>query len=241
MSTEEINTEVPVILKITSSGIKAEFKGTNGRKIFKSIGLESMSRVLNRDSEFDTGFLPLYGRHYMGIKRYIKAGDKEILFIEASPANRLVKYGSNSKEITNVRFPGLMMSVMCVADSRGKLKVKDTRLFSTVNPILRESDMLYRFPFGNIFQPDGRVCWGNIENSALGNIKNLTHAGSLLDTFLFSGMNSDLYGSGTRDRSGSLEDHLKRLQDLPEYPYDELISEISFKELSSLIKSKNVG
>ena len=89
---EVVDQNAPVLMKITSTGIKAEFETSNGKKVFKNIGLGSLSRVLNRDTEFDTGFLPLYGSNYIGIKRYIKMGDKEIIFIEGSPSNRNVDF-----------------------------------------------------------------------------------------------------------------------------------------------------
>jgi len=238
---EEINTEAPVTLKITTAGIKAEFEGTNGRKIFKNIGLNSMSRILNRDSEFDTGFLPIYGRHYMAIKRYVKMGDKEILFIEASPCNRLIKWGhDNLDEITNVRFPGLLMAVTCRVNNDGTISPKDTRVFATQGPILRDTDQLYRFPFGNVYHPDGRICWGSAGREH-NKIRTLTQAGSLLDTFLFAGMNNDLYGNDTNNANMGLEQYLRSLQDKPEFPYSDLKSEISFKDLTSLLKSSNIG
>jgi hypothetical protein len=238
---EEINTEAPVTLKITTAGIKAEFEGINGRKIFKNIGLNSMSRILNRDSEFDTGFLPIYGRNYMAIKRYIKMGDKEILFIEASPCNRLIKFGYNSlDEITNVRFPGLMMAVTCRVNNDGTISPKDTRVFATQGPILRDTDQLYRFPFGNVYTPDGRVCWGSAQREH-NKIKTLTQAGSLLDTFLFAGMNEDLYSNEQNNTGILLEEYLETLQDKSEFPYSDLKPEITFKDLTSLLKSSSIG
>lgn len=241
---QPIDTEAPVILKITTSGIKAEFQGTNGRKVFKNIGLQSMSRILNKDSEFDTGFLPLYGRNYMGIKKYIKLGDKEIVFIEGSPCNRTVKYYNRNidnpnQDLLNVRFPGLIMAVVCNVEKSGALKVVNTRLFATQGPVLRDSDQLYRFPFGNVYQPDGRICWGSASHEQQ-KIKNLTQAGSLLDTFLFSRMNSDLYGGSCNKSGKNLDSYLESLKDISDFPYGDLIPEISFKELTSLLKSKNV-
>lgn len=238
---QPINTEAPVTLKISTAGIKAEFEGTNGRKIFKNIGLNSMSRILNRDSEFDTGFLPIYGRNYMAIKRYVKMGDKEILFIEASPSNRLVKFGyDNLEEIPNVRFPGLLMAVTCRVNNDGTISPKDTRVFATQGPILRDTDQLYRFPFGNVYTPDGRICWGSAGREH-NKIKTLTQAGSLLDTFLFAGMNNDLYNNDQNGSRMQLQDYLKSLQDKPEFPYGDLRAEINFRDLTSLLKSNSIG
>lgn len=234
---EPINVDAPVTLRITSAGIKAEFENNNGRKVFKNIGLQSMSRILNKDSEFDTGFLPIYGNSYIGIKRYIKMGDKELLFIEASPSNRLVKFGyDNLEEIPKVKFPGILMSVVCRVNKDGSLEPRDTRLFATRGPVVRDSDVLYKYPFGNVYS-DGKICWGSVQYDR--GIKNLTHAGSLLDLFLSTAMNTDLY---SRNSGLGLKDLLKSLQDQSEFPYEDLTdANMSFRGLTSLLKGKNVG
>jgi len=233
---EELDRDAPVVLTVTNNGIKAEFKGRRGNKVFKNIGLQSLARVLNRDAEFDTGFLPVYGRHYIAVKRYIKMGDKEIIFIEASPANRTVKYNRvDNGEIQNVRYPGLLMSVVCRVDNTGILTPHDTRLYATQGPIIRDTDQLYRFPFANVYS-DGKICWGSV-NYRKG-VKNLTQAGSLLDTFLSGTMNNDLYD---RNGGGHLVDRLEGLKDACEYPYSTLRPEFNFRDLTSLLKGRGVG
>ncbi len=234
---EQISPTAPITLKVTNNGIKAEFHGRRGQKIYKNIGLGSLARILNKDSEFDSGFLPVYGRHYIAIKRYVKMGDKEIIFIEASPANRDTKYsGISGGEVKNVRYPGLLMSVACRVNSDGTLSPRDTRLFATCGPILRDTDQLYKFPFGNVSDSNGSICWGGID--VFRGIKNLTQAGSLLDTFLYNRMNDDLY----RNRDGhNLRDKLASLKDAVEYPYDTLTKDFVFRDLLSLLKGRSVG
>lgn len=236
-----LDPNAPVIMTISSGGIKAEFEGKNGRKVYKNIGLASMSKILNRDTEFDSGMLPLYGRNYMGIRRYIKAADREILFIEASSTLKTIKHGydrDDLEELSNVRLPGLLMTVVLRTEG-ANLRVSDTRLFSLRAPIMRDTDQICRFPLGNVYQPDGRICWGSAERDLSG-IKSVNQAGGLLDSFLFSAMNDDLYGSGTTRTGTDVISHLRSLQDLTDYPYEELKNEMNFKDLLSLLKSKNV-
>jgi len=235
---EQINNEAPVVLTVTNGGIKAEFKGRSGNKIYKNIGLNSLARVLNKDAEFDTGFLPVYGKNYIAIKRYVKMGDKEILFIEASPNNRTCKYNNvNEGEILNVRYPGLMMAVTCRVKNDGTLEPRDSRLYATQGPIIRDTDQLYRFPFANVYE-DGRICWGGVDWTR--GIRNLTQAGSLLDRFLSETMNDDLYHRGNR-RNESLRDRLIGLKDAPEYPYDTLTADFQFRDLMSMVKGRSIG
>lgn len=235
----KLNLDAPVILRISNSGVKAEFEGDKG-KIYKNIGLPSLSKILTIDAEFDTGFLPIFGKNYIGVKRYYKYPDKEIIFIEASPANRTVRFGkgdSETKEFKNVAFPGLLMAITMRVKSNGQLEVANHKLFATPNPIIRDSDQLYRFPFGNVYS-DGGICWGNINPSK--NIRTLTQAAGLLDEFLYGRMNSDLYSSG-RSSGMSLEKLLESLQDKPEFTETLTKTDLTFRDLASMLKSKNVG
>lgn len=230
---EQINENAPVVLTVTNNGIKAEFEGSSGNKVFKNIGLNSLARVLNRDAEFDTGFLPIYGSNYIAIKRYIKMGDKEILFLEASPSNRTVNF-QGGREFSAVRFPGLIMAVVCRVNANGTLTPQHTKLYATQGPILRETDQLYKFPFANVYQEDSRICWGGVQWQR--GITNLTQAGSLLERFLSETMNRDLYQGNQ-----SLESKLESLQNACEYPYQELRPDFTFRELVSLTKSRSMG
>ena len=125
------------------------------------------------------------------------------------------------------------MCVVCKVQKNGDLDPIDTRLFATRGPLLRESDQLYRFPFGNIYS-DGRVCWGRVEYKT--GIKSLAQAASLLETFLFHTMNTDLYTG----RGDGLETYLKSLQDAGEFPYEDLTPDLTFRDIASLLKGKNV-
>lgn len=235
----KLNLDAPIILKISNSGVKAEFEGDKG-KVYKNISLPSLSKVLTVDAEFDTGFLPIFGKNYIGVKRYYKYPDKEIIFIEASPANRTVNFGKNdfdTKEFKNVAFPGLLMAITMRVKSNGQLEVANHKLFATPNPIIRDNDQLYRFPFGNVYS-DGAICWGNIVPGK--NIKTLTQAASLLDEFLYGRMNADLY-TPNRSNGMSLEALLESLQDKPEFTETLIKTDLTFRDLVSMLKSKNVG
>jgi hypothetical protein len=233
-----LDKNAPVILRITTEGIKAEFKKSTGGKVFKNINVDSMAKILNTDAEFDTGFLPLYGKNYMGTKRYIKYPDKEIMLVEASPSWRTVKFdtgGGKIKELSGVAFPGLLMAVVCRPEKNGTLRIVHERLFATGSPTLRDTDILYRFPFGNVYE-DGRICWGQVNESK--NIKSISQAGSLLDTFLFNTMNSDLYYKS----EPPLLAYLESLQSGVDFPHETLrATQYTIKELTLLMKSKNIG
>lgn len=233
---EQLDNQKPVILEITNNGIKAQFESESGSKIFKSIGLQSLARVLNKDAEFDTGFLPTYGKDYIAIKRYIKMGDKEILFIEASPANRTVNHRDDG-EFPRVRFPGLLMAVTCRVKNDGTLEPRDTRLFATHGPLMRDTDRLFKFPFANVHQENGSICWGSI-NWRHG-IRNLTQAGSLLTRFLGEECNNDLYSSA--GCGVNLRDRLQSLTDASDFPYEQLREDLNFSGLMSLCKSRRIG
>lgn len=234
---EQIDVNAPIIMSIGTNGIKAEFKNTKGSKVYKNISLASMTKVLNEDAEFDSGFLPLFGKNYMGARRFVKNPDKEILFIEACPALRTVKYGREERDhkvFQNVAFPGLLLAALCTVERSGKLVFSTgaSRLYATAGPILRETDGLYSFPFGNVYT-DGRICWGNTDPCK--GVSNLTQVGAVLDTFLYGLMNDDLYSG-----SMGLQSTLKSLEN-SSYPYETLKkTDLNFRDLVSLMKSKNV-
>lgn len=233
---KDLDKSAPVQLSIGSNGIKAEFSTTKGKKIFKNIAMGSLAKALNNDAEFDTGFLSIYGRNYIGVKRLIKIGDRELIFVEASPANRDVSFGYNSddnRQFNSVRFPGLLMGIVCDVSNSGAYHVKAMKLYATRNPLMSDQDRLYRYPFGNVYD-DAGICWGSVNDK--NKVRNVSQAASLLPAFIESQMNSDLY-PGHRSY-GSLADQLESLQDASDYDYDSLRSaNMNFRDLVSMFKN----
>lgn len=234
---DKIGSEVPVILKVTNNGINAEFINNSGQKIYKNIGLPSMARIWSKEAEFDSGFLPAFGKNYIATKRYIKYSDKDILFVEASPSRRTINF-NNGKKYENVMFPGLLMGIMCKRKTNGDIEIVTERLYATVGPILRDTDPLFIFPFANVHAQSGSICWGGINYRR--NIKTIAQAGSILDTFLYNTMNSDLYDKSTF--GVSLPDLITSLQNSESFPYEKLKKAgLTFKELNSLLKNRRNG
>jgi len=223
-------------LNLTENGVRVKFENEAGRTTYKTLGLESIARIFNKDQVFDSGFLPLYGSNYIGVKRVIRIGDKQIYLLESCPMNRDTDY--KRETIKKVRYPGLIMAVICRSNVDQSVSVTDSRIFATTGPIMRESDALYDFPFGNVYSGNrGSICWGSYSN-ILHSADTVPKACSLLTTFLDAQMNSDLYqpfiGKG-------LEDLLQDLSEAKNFPYDGLKKSMTIKELLSLTKSKRVG
>ena len=77
LDTEE---DSALTLKLTSHGARLE--SDNDPNYFKNISLKSLAKVIMDDANLDTGFLPLAGKNYSGIRRYVQVKDKHFVFIE---------------------------------------------------------------------------------------------------------------------------------------------------------------
>lgn len=223
-------------LTITPLGIKAQLNlPEGGGTVYKNIALQSLIKALNKDQEFDTGFLMAYGPGAIAVKRYIKSGSKEIILIEASPANRPISFNTgynDAKEFQAIRYPGLLMSVI-LETVQNRTQIKETRIFATTGPILRESDKLFKFPFGNVYTENrGNICWGQVDR---GRIDSVSKACSLMNMFLEAGMNYDLY----HDYGfGNLSSFLISLENATTFPYEKLSFDLTVAQLLELLKSK---
>jgi hypothetical protein len=111
-----------IVLNFTDYGIKSECKKDDGETIYKNISVDTLKNILNKNMEYDTGFFNIYGPGHIGVKRYMKYGQKEIIFIEAAPSIREVIYEERKHQIP---FPGLIMAVVMKNENQ-KLKITNT-------------------------------------------------------------------------------------------------------------------
>ena len=119
----------------------------------KTVALVDLLMALSRDMEITTGILPHGTRFYRGTKQEYSIGIQVQGKVRTAEF-RLPEVGSTTM---TVPFPELLF-IFSISDKR----VTETKLFSCIPPIGRPHDRLYMFPYGNVYDKTGRVCWGSI-------------------------------------------------------------------------------
>jgi len=162
----------------------------NGVKTQKTISIEDLASRLASTHKLSTGILPKGTRYYSGSAlNYIigiEVASRKRMFMadfynrrELAEAKGL-KYKPNNIEVC---FPPTLF-IFNVKN----LKLSDTKVFALKQTLVKEDDMLYRFPFGNTYA-DGRICWGN---NKIPSIKNPFCLIEVMSLFLDSPFNGDL-------------------------------------------------
>jgi len=246
-------------VKLTTAGARLNLP--NGRS--KNISLKGLAKAMSDDVGVDTGFLPLLGSNYAGIRRYIQFSNKHILLLEASPGKRKVRFETRCTtdtwrdehadiytqdhdngilEIEGVCFPTLIMAVSLEEEDSGRLKYKTSRMYASKIPVFNDDTQLYKFPFGNVYA-DNRICWGEMEDEVRGHRYNsVLQAGGLLERFMSSYYNRDLFSSSNShladiDRNRLQNVFSSLVKDHTEYPVDTLKNAMKVNEVISLLKN----
>lgn len=85
-----------------------------------------------------------------------------------------------------------------------------SRCFAVLDENVKDDTALYHYPFGNVYEEDGHICWGNINLSEFDTLKSIDR---LVALFNGSESNSDLYrgyNSGFKALRSMLEELQKR-------------------------------
>jgi hypothetical protein len=226
-------------IKVTPTGARLERE--DDPSFFKNISLKSLARAIMDDASIDTGFLPLYGQNYIGIRRYLQFRDSHVVFIEASAGKRLAIYDANrdTREEYIIPHPYSLMAIKLKELSTGKFKVVASRMYAMSAPLFSDTAQLYRFPYGNVYS-DGRICWGGYQSDVdRKRYNNILQSGELVDLFLNTGYNDDLFyrDSIPTPGLGSFRDVYNEMSTKEDYPYDTMQAHLTFSEALSLMKN----
>lgn len=224
-----------VIAKLNKHGVRLE---TPDGKLGKNVSYTSFAKTMLDSASLDTGYLPLLGAKYIGVRRYMQFKNKHAIFVEATPTIRAVEYdrkNGDPYQKFSVPFPGLLMAIIMTENTDGRLVHHNTKIYATVGPVINDSTDLYKFPFTNVYD-DNHICWGDIK---INMPMTVLQAGSLMDTFVTSIFNNDLFRASTTPYKSAtnLESVLKDLATKTTYPYDTLSKAITMGSLISQIKN----
>lgn len=234
------------VLKFKEEGIQLEKTDRSGEKSIKYISPDDLRNIFVDNTVFDFGFLPLIGKDYIGLRRYIKEGSREIFFIESSPCKTNVLHEDLSNPVENVPWPRLLMVFITDRGASGKLSIATTKLYVLKTPCLVGETKLYRFPFANVYEGDNKICWGDL-TERLRNVETSAQMGGMVNDFIHSTMNNDLYSieEGENDNNhegdqGKLTNFLKDCAEEGEFPYSLLKDlNMNFNSLIDLCKNYN--
>lgn len=188
--------EDEVFIHVSGNDCKVQYKEGNTTKT-KMISLEDLATAMNTDLMLDTGLMAVSGRDYCGIRQYVKKGSSELIVAEMSAGERELRFQSLgvSSKVLNCPF---LIGIIKFVNGRHY----DSWMYTSKLPILNDQTMLYSFPFGNIFTPEQRICWGRLDTASL------TPQNFLVE-FIQSNFNNDLEqlyeGGGRRNFPGFLQ------------------------------------
>jgi len=167
-------------------------------------------------------------------------GNQHLVILEAKAHKRDIIFRNKAQSeapqlpFYNVPFPYLVMLVKA-KEQDNAFTVDGTRIYAMKGPLLKDDDMVYDYPYSNVYNEDGRVCWGK----ALGKTSTILHLSTLLNEFLISVMNNDLYNPlRSHYPAKSFLELLERLntEALEEYPYSTLTKPKKFSTALENIK-----
>lgn len=216
-------------MEFIADGIKVSYDGTNGSTVQKIIDPESLVDALSKQVKFETGLLP------KGTKYFKHMENRDIIVIEYPAHLRQIQFGHDHTLFTlpiptTVHFFTLYLQ-------GNHYQFGGSKCFCLVQPLISPATDLYTFPYGNVGNSGGDVCWGSIR---LPDIKELPGVLAYVDTFFSSVFNGDL-GDNTfhpfhytaEDGTNVNVNHAARLMAYlngkTEFPMDKLIHTSDFK------------
>jgi len=182
----------------------------NGAQKTKVTDLGGVMRLFKDQTETDTGDLPIIGENCIGIRRIYRRGNRGVVLVNGVNLKRDLRYDDTYK---GINLPSLLMAVK-FEERNGRFNILDSYLYAHENIITGDNDTLYVPPFGNVYPESAcRICWGS---AGLRELQNLGQALGMLDLFVSSNFNQDLYRSsyarGIYD-NGDLGELLQKMQD----------------------------
>ena len=184
-----------ISLELTPARVKVRYiNEAQNIEIAKTITYQTLAKILAEDLLQDTGFLYLTGDKYQGIRRIYSKGTKKLILIESKSQSRTVLFKNKTLrdaqllEYQNIPFPYLLMMIKTSGEN-GNVHLDQTRIYAMKSPLVREDQLLYDYPYSNVYNDDNRVCWGGVPQKH----KNLFEATTAINTFFNTIMNNDLY------------------------------------------------
>lgn len=130
----------------------------------------------------------------MGTIRYAvdKISDMERTVIEIPKRQWQIQYGETNNEFYTIGFPRMVVQYKTQSLTGGnKSRIRDVYIHAVLDnkhPITDTTE-LYLFPYPNVWQEDGRVCWGR--NQAL-EINELVELERMFNWFISAPFNEEL-------------------------------------------------
>lgn len=186
-----MNDKSDLVIRIPAGSSEAHVTLVDGKGMsnHKTIMVDNLISNLTSSFKFSTGLLPNNTRFFSGsASDYtigIESPSRVRRFLQASYTR--TNAGKLPKEL-KIPFPTCLF-VFEVHSG----KIKQSKVYALRNPVAREIDTVYRFPFGNTYH-DGKICWGGNKLVAIATPMNLV---SVIATFFDAPFNGDLFDGNT--------------------------------------------
>jgi len=149
-------------IKIFDQFAELSYKGPNNALVNKIVDIADLHAVFKDNVNHDTGDLAVFGDGVIGVRRIISRGDK--MFVLVNAINPCVDMTFDGSPIKHVYFPSLIMAVHLTKPGRKyRVDKSKTVILAHEHNLIDGNSQLYRFPFCNVHQGVGRICWGRIE------------------------------------------------------------------------------
>lgn len=182
-----------------------------GKKSVKTVEVGSLLKALKCAVKLEAEQAPIgkipFGYYDGAISIY--SGKLCADIVTVLPASmQMMKYENTQYDVC---VPSLVFSFHV-----NKGRMENTRVFTLKDEKPTEKSVLYRYPYGNVYD-DGRICWGTNSFPDIHEIKRLEMAMTL---FIQSPCNSDLYRSEKciGQKNVSLRELFEQLRNVQSFP-----------------------
>jgi len=173
-------------IKLDNNGVTLEIE-KNGEKFVKPVDYGELAAMLNENAVHDSGMLPPNTRH-VSVR-----GNMYSVVIEIPPGRRNLSWAGSSDpiEVVGVSVPASLFFFQLIK-REGKFYLNQAHAFALKGDrLLFSKDVLYAFPFPNVYPEDDKICWG--ENNMKAPLKSLAGIEGFVRTYFGTPFNSDLF------------------------------------------------
>ncbi len=205
---EEVMQKHLARIDLFSESVRATLYNHEGASSFE-VDPESLAAVFGK-AEFGTGLLPPMTVFYERYGRSVRMG----LYLPELVRTLTVHAGSEKTETLRVPCPHMIL----VGENR------TYGLFALAGPPTSMDQPIYRAPFSNVSESNGKICFGSITPQSV-SAENIQGTGDLFFKSLFNG---DLSNGKCVSYPDSVIDLWKSINGKRKFPYKELIPSSQF-------------
>lgn len=197
----------------------------------KFVSIDDLTSSLVDSYKFSTGIMPKGTRFFSGtLSNYV-------IGIETPAITKLCNLFIDKKESQRLLPIPRCLFTFNIRNNN----VEESFIHALKCSIFNESDDLFKFPYGNAYDYNGSICWGDVKT---GKIKSPIEVISLISNFFNSYFNGDLFVTDTINfavlglKDHSFSNFITIMEGQEKFPIDALNKDREYMIVSQLMKVK---